>query len=53
MHRIITCLLAIIPSMAIAISLGIPGINALLVASQFILSIVLSFVIVPLLRSEA
>ena len=49
MRRVITRFLAIIPSMAIAIGLGIPGINALLVASQVVLSIVLPFVISPLL----
>ena len=49
MRRVITRFLAIIPSMAIAIALGIPGINALLVASQVVLSIVLPFVISPLL----
>ena len=35
--------------MAIAVGLGIPGIDALLVASQVILSIVLPFIISPLL----
>ena len=35
--------------MAIAIGLGMPGINALLVASQVVLSIVLPFIISPLL----
>ena len=49
MRRIITRFLAIIPSMAIAIGLGMPGINFLLVASQVVLSIVLPFVILPLL----
>jgi metal iron transporter len=49
MRRVITRLLAIIPSMAIAIGIGIPGINALLVASQVVLSIVLPFVTLPLL----
>ena len=49
MRRVITRLLAIIPSMAIAIGLGMPGINALLVASQVVLSIVLPFIISPLL----
>jgi metal iron transporter len=49
MRRIITRFLAIIPSMAIAIGLGMPGINSLLVASQVVLSIVLPFVIFPLL----
>jgi len=48
-RRVLTRLLAIIPSMAIAIGLGMPGINALLVASQVVLSIVLPFVISPLL----
>lgn len=49
MRRLMTRCLAVIPSMAIAIGLGIPGINALLVASQVVLSIVLPFVTVPLL----
>ncbi|KAF8817621.1 natural resistance-associated macrophage protein [Phlegmacium glaucopus] len=49
MRRVVTRLLAIIPSMAIAIAIGIPGINALLVASQVVLSIVLPFVTFPLL----
>lgn len=49
MRRVITRFLAIIPSMAIAIGLGVPGINTLLVASQVVLSIVLPFVILPLL----
>jgi len=49
MRRVITRFLAIIPSMVIAIGLGMPGINALLVASQVVLSIVLPFVISPLL----
>ena len=49
MRRVITRFLAIVPSMTIAIGLGIPGINALLVASQVVLSIVLPFVILPLL----
>ena len=49
MRRIITRFFAIIPSMAIAIALGMPGINFLLVASQVVLSIVLPFVMLPLL----
>lgn len=49
MRRVITRLLSIIPSIAIAVSIGKPGINALLVISQVILSIVLPFVAVPLL----
>lgn len=48
-RRLMTRCLAVVPSMAIAIGLGIPGINALLVASQVVLSIVLPFVTVPLL----
>jgi len=49
MRRVMTRFLAIIPSMAIAIAIGIPGINSLLVASQVVLSIVLPFVTLPLL----
>lgn len=49
MRRTITRFLAIVPSMVIAIGLGKPGINALLVGSQVVLSIVLPFVITPLL----
>ena len=49
MRRVITRFLAIIPSMAIAIGMGIPGINSLLVTSQVVLSIVLPFVTIPLL----
>jgi len=49
MRRLLTRLLAIIPSMAIAVAIGRPGINALLVASQVVLSIVLPFVSFPLL----
>lgn len=49
MRRLLTRLLAIIPSMTVAIVLGRPGINALLVASQVVLSIILPFVIFPLL----
>lgn len=49
MRRVMTRFLAIIPSMVIAIAVGIPGINVLLVASQVVLSIVLPFVTLPLL----
>ena len=48
-RRLVTRLLAIIPSMVIAIGMGKPGVNALLVASQVVLSIVLPFVTAPLL----
>lgn len=49
MRRFLTRLLAIIPSMAVAIAVGREGIDALLVASQVILSIVLPFITFPLL----
>lgn len=49
MRRLITRLLAVIPSMVVAIALGRKGIDALLVASQVVLSIVLPFVTFPLL----
>ncbi|KAG6819152.1 hypothetical protein H0H93_014833 [Arthromyces matolae] len=48
-RRIFTRLLAIIPSMAVAITVGRPGIDSLLVISQVILSIVLPFIMVPLI----
>jgi len=48
-RRVVTCLIAIIPSMVVAIAVGKEGIDALLVASQVILAIVLPFVTVPLL----
>lgn len=49
MRRLITRLLAVVPSMVVAIALGRKGIDALLVASQVVLSIVLPFVTFPLL----
>ncbi|KAJ7508654.1 natural resistance-associated macrophage protein-domain-containing protein [Mycena galericulata] len=48
-RRLLTRLIGVIPSMAVAIALGRPGINALLVASQVILSIILPFVTLPLI----
>ncbi|KAG6860672.1 hypothetical protein C0995_008739 [Termitomyces sp. Mi166 len=48
-RRIITRLIAIIPSMVVAIAVGRPGIDALLVISQVVLSIVLPFIMVPLI----
>ncbi|KAJ4501396.1 natural resistance-associated macrophage protein-domain-containing protein [Lentinula lateritia] len=48
-RRLFTRIIAIIPSMAVAIAFGRPGINALLVISQVILSIVLPFITLPLL----
>ncbi|GLB43763.1 putative natural resistance-associated macrophage protein [Lyophyllum shimeji] len=48
MRRIITRLIAMIPSMVVAIALGRSGIDTLLVASQVVLSIVLPFITFPL-----
>lgn len=42
-------MLGLIPSMAIAIAVGRPGINTLLVISQVVLSIVLPFTMFPLI----
>jgi len=53
MRRLFTRLLAIIPSIIVAIVMGKPGINSLLVASQVVLSIVLPFVTFPLLYCTA
>jgi metal iron transporter len=49
MRRLITRLLAIIPSMVVAIAMGRRGIDGLLIASQVVLSVVLPFVTFPLL----
>ncbi|KAG6896240.1 hypothetical protein C0992_009537 [Termitomyces sp. T32_za158] len=49
LRRIITRLIAIVPSMVVAIAVGRPGIDALLVISQVVLSIVLPFIMVPLI----
>ncbi|KAJ6627937.1 smf Mn2+ and Fe2+ transporter-like protein [Mycena sp. CBHHK59/15] len=48
-RRLLTRLIAIIPSMAVAIAVGRPGIDALLVGSQVVLSIVLPFITLPLI----
>lgn len=48
-RRLLTRLLAIIPSMAVALAVGRDGIDTLLVASQVILSMALPFVTFPLL----
>lgn len=48
-RRLITRLLALIPSLAVAIGVGRSGIDTLLVASQVVLSIVLPFVTLPLI----
>ncbi|CAE6432438.1 unnamed protein product [Rhizoctonia solani] len=47
-RRTITRLIGLVPSMVVAIAVGRQGIDALLVASQVALSIVLPFVILPL-----
>jgi metal iron transporter len=44
-----TRLLSMIPAMVVALALGRPGIDQLLVASQVVLSIVLPFIMFPLL----
>lgn len=46
-RRLITRCIGIVPSLAVAVSVGREGIDTLLVASQVALSIVLSFVLVP------
>lgn len=48
-RRLLTRLISLIPSMIVAISSGGSGINALLIASQVVLSIVLPFVAFPLI----
>ncbi|KAJ6495448.1 natural resistance-associated macrophage protein-domain-containing protein [Mycena sanguinolenta] len=48
-RRVLTRLLAVIPALAVAVAVGRPGINALLVASQVILAIVLPFITLPLI----
>jgi metal iron transporter len=48
-RRLVTRLIAIIPSMVVAIVAGRDGIDTLLVASQVVLSIVLPFITLPLL----
>ena len=48
-RRLFTRLLAIIPSMVVAIAVGRPGVNNLLVMSQVVLSIVLPFILFPLI----
>ena len=48
MRRLLTRLLSLIPSMIVAVAVGRPGINTMLVASQVVLSLVLPFIIFPL-----
>jgi metal iron transporter len=47
-RRLLTRLISLIPSVAVAVAVGPKGINTMLVASQVVLSIVLPFVIFPL-----
>ena len=49
MRRLLTRLLGLIPSMAVAVSVGRSGIDTMLIASQVVLSIVLPFIIFPLI----
>ncbi|KAH9170589.1 natural resistance-associated macrophage protein [Lactarius sanguifluus] len=48
MRRLLTRLLSLIPSVIVAVTVGRKGINTMLVASQVVLSIVLPFIIFPL-----
>ena len=48
MRRLLTRLLGLIPSMIVAVSVGRTGISAMLVASQVVLSLVLPFIVFPL-----
>ncbi|KAG7086213.1 hypothetical protein E1B28_002179 [Marasmius oreades] len=48
-RRLLTRLLAVIPSMVVAIAMGKRGIDTLLVLSQVVLSIVLPFITLPLI----
>ncbi|TFY83339.1 hypothetical protein EWM64_g668 [Hericium alpestre] len=48
-RRLLTRLLGLIPSMTVAIAVGRPGIDTMLVASQVVLSIVLPFIVFPLI----
>lgn len=49
LRRVITRSIGLVPSMAVAIAAGRNGVDTLLVASQVALSIVLPFIIFPLL----
>ncbi|KAF8649854.1 hypothetical protein AX16_005617 [Volvariella volvacea WC 439] len=48
-RRLLTRLISLIPSVAVAVAVGPEGINNLLVASQVVLSVVLPFVAFPLI----
>lgn len=48
-RRLITRMIGLVPSLTVAIAVGRPGIDALLVASQVVLSVTLPFITLPLL----
>jgi len=48
MRRLLTRLLGLIPSMIVAVSVGRAGISAMLIGSQVVLSLVLPFIVFPL-----
>ncbi|KAL1707366.1 natural resistance-associated macrophage protein-domain-containing protein [Schizophyllum commune] len=48
-RRLLTRLIAVVPSMIVAVSLGRDGVDDLLVASQVVLSVCLPFISLPLL----
>jgi len=47
-RRLLTRLLGLIPSMIVAVAVGRSGINAMLIGSQVVLSLVLPFIVFPL-----
>lgn len=49
LRRLLTRLLGLVPSLAVAVAVGRPGIDSLLVVSQVALSVCLPFVTLPLL----
>ncbi|KAI0059413.1 smf Mn2+ and Fe2+ transporter [Artomyces pyxidatus] len=49
LRRFLTRILGLIPSMIVAVAVGRSGIDTMLVASQVVLSIVLPFIVLPLL----
>lgn len=53
MRRLFTRCLGLVPSLAVAAAVGRSGIDTLLVASQVILSIVLPFIVFPLVYLTA
>src|SRR6266404_2449161 len=48
LRRLLTRLLSLVPSIIVAVTVGRGGINTMLVASQVVLSVVLPFIIFPL-----